>query len=336
MAANVKEKEQIEESNPITKNAEAGDKAPKKLTDPTPGQSGGAEDLGGPVVVPDDPKSIGKAAAAKQAHEGDKSIKAKPSKASGKVAEEVKEEEKEVIEEIQVDVSQDVSALLEGEELPEQFQKKAATIFEAAVKAKVVEQVEKFEGVYEAKLQKETDSLKESMEARIDAHLDYVAEQWVKENQLAIDSGLRNEITEEFITGLKNLFSENYIDIPDDKYDVLEGMTEQIDEMETKLNEQIEKNVELNKELGSYIKNGIVVEVSEGLAQTQKEKFNSLVESVEFESEESYREKLGTLKESYFPRTPITQSEDLAEEQKEDQPLNGPMSAYSAAIDRWK
>ena len=336
MAANVKEKEQIEESNPITKNAEAGDKAPKKLTDPTPGQSGGAEDLGGPVVVPDDPKSIGKAAAAKQAHEGDKSIKAKPSKASGKVAEEVKEEEKEVIEEIQVDVSQDVSALLEGEELPEQFQKKAATIFEAAVKAKVVEQVEKFEGVYEAKLQKETDSLKESMEARIDAHLDYVAEQWVKENQLAIDSGLRNEITEEFITGLRNLFSENYIDIPDDKYDVLEGMTEQIDEMETKLNEQIEKNVELNKELGSYIKNGIVVEVSEGLAQTQKEKFNSLVESVEFESEESYREKLGTLKESYFPRTPITQSEDLAEEQKEDQPLNGPMSAYSAAIDRWK
>ena len=287
-------------------------------------------------MVPDDPKSIGKAAAAKQAHEGDKSIKAKPSKASGKVAEEVKEEEKEVVEEIQVDVSQDVNALLQGEELPEEFQKKAATIFEAAVKAKVVEQVEKFEGVYEEKLQKETDSLKESMEARIDAHLDYVAEQWVKENQLAIDSGLRNEITEEFITGLKNLFSENYIDIPDDKYDVLEGMTEQIDEMETKLNEQIEKNVELNKELGSYIKNGIVVEVSEGLAQTQKEKFNSLVESVEFESEESYREKLGTLKESYFPRTPITQSEDLAEEQKEDQPLNGPMSAYSAAIDRWK
>ena len=270
MAANVKEKEQIEESNPITKNAEAGDKAPKKLTDPTPGQSGpDAENLGGPVVVPDDPKSIGKAAAAKQAHEGDKSIKAQPSKASGKVAEVGKEEEKEVVEEIQVDVSQDVDALLHGEELPEEFQKKAATIFEAAVKAKVVEQVEKFEGVYEEKLQKETDSLKESMEARIDAHLDYVAEQWVKENQLAIDSGLRNEITEEFITGLKNLFSENYIDIPDDKYDVLEGMTEQIDEMETKLNEQIEKNVELNKELGNYIKNGIVSEVSEGLAQTQ-------------------------------------------------------------------
>ncbi len=337
MAANVKEKEQIEESNPITKNAEAGDKAPKKLTDPTPGQSGpDAENLGGPVVVPDDPKSIGKAAAAKQAHEGDKSIKAKPSKASGKVAEEVKEEEKEVVEEIQVDVSQDVNALLHGEELSEEFQKKAATIFEAAVKAKVVEQVEKFESVYEEKLQKETDSLKESMEARIDAHLDYVAEQWVKENQLAIDSGLRNEITEEFITGLKNLFAENYIDIPDDKYDVLEGMTEQIDEMETKLNEQIEKNVELNKALGQYIKNGIVSEVSEGLAQTQKEKFNSLVESVEFDSEESYREKLGTLKESYFPKKPVTQSEDLAEEQKEDQPLNGPMSAYAAAIDRWK
>tara|TARA_S200000501_G_scaffold379017_1_gene446449 strand:- start:14971 stop:15966 length:996 start_codon:yes stop_codon:yes gene_type:complete len=331
MAVDVKEKEKIEESNPITKNAEAGDKAPKTLTDPTPGQSGSADDLGGPVVVPDDPKSIGKKAAAAAKFEGDKSIKAKPSKASGKVAEEVEE-----TEEITVDVSQDVNALLQGEELSEEFQKKAATIFEAAVKAKVVEQVEKFESDYEEKLAKEVESVKESMEARVDAHLDYVAEQWVKENHLAIDSGLRNEITEEFITGLRNLFSENYIDIPDDKYDVLEGMTEQIDEMEGKLNEQIEKNVELNKALGQYIKNGIVSEVSEGLAQTQKEKFNSLVESVEFESEESYREKVGTLKESYFPKKPVTQSEDLAEEQKEDQPLNGPMSAYAAAIDRWK
>ena len=333
MAVDAKEKEQIEESNPITANAEAGDKAPKKLTDPTPGQSGpDAENLGGPVVVPDDPKSIGKNAAAKQGFEGDKSIKAKPSKASGKVAEEVEEVE----EEITIDVSQDVDALLQGEELSEEFQKKAATIFEAAVKAKVVEQVEKFESAYEEKLAQEIETVKESMEARVDAHLDYVAEQWVKENQLAIDSGLRNEITEEFITGLRNLFAENYIDIPDDKYDVLEGMTEQIDEMETKLNEQIEKNVELNKALGQYIKNGIVSEVSEGLAQTQREKFNSLVESVEFDSEESYREKLGTLKESYFPKKPVTQSEDLAEEQKEDQPLNGPMSAYAAAIDRWK
>ena len=331
MAVDVKEKEKIEESNPITKNAEAGDKAPKTLTDPTPGQSGSADDLGGPVVVPDDPKSIGKKAAAAAKFEGDKSIKAKPSKASGKVAEEVEE-----TEEITVDVSQDVNALLQGEELSEEFQKKAATIFEAAVKAKGVEQVEKFESDYEEKLAKEVESVKESMEARVDAHLDYVAEQWVKENHLAIDSGLRNEITEEFISGLKNLFSENYIDIPDDKYDVLEGMTEQIDEMEGKLNEQIEKNVELNKALGQYIKNGIVSEVSEGLAQTQKEKFNSLVESVEFESEESYREKVGTLKESYFPKKPVTQSEDLAEEQKEDQPLNGPMSAYAAAIDRWK
>ena len=333
MAVDAKEKEQIEESNPITANAEAGDKAPKKLTDPTPGQSGSADDLGGPVVVPDDPKSIGKKAAAAATFEGDKSIKAKPSKASGKVAEEVEEE---VADEISIDVSQDVDALLQGEELSEEFQKKAATIFEAAVKAKVVEQVEKFESDYEEKLAKEVESVKESVEARVEAHLDYVAEQWVKENQLAIDSGLRNEITEEFITGLRNLFAENYIDIPDDKYDVLEGMTEQIDEMETKLNEQIEKNVELNKALGQYIKNGIVSEVSEGLAQTQKEKFNSLVESVEFDSEESYREKLGTLKESYFPKKPVTQSEDLAEEQKEDQPLNGPMSAYAAAIDRWK
>ena len=191
MAVDVKEKETIEESNPITANAEAGDKAPKKLTDPTPGQSGSADDLGGPVVVPDDPKSIGKKAAAAAKFEGDKSIKAKPSKASGKVAEEVEE-----TEEITVDVSQDVNALLQGEELSEEFQKKAATIFEAAVKAKVVEQVEKFESDYEEKLAKEVESVKESMEARVDAHLDYVAEQWVKENHLAIDSGLRIEITD--------------------------------------------------------------------------------------------------------------------------------------------
>ena len=280
------------------------------------------------------PPSAKKPAA--QAHEGDKSLKTKPSAASAKM-EETEVEEEVVAEktEIEVDVKADVEALLNGEEFSEDFKFKAATIFEAAVKAKVVEQVEKFESVYEEKLAAATAELKESMETRVDAHLDYVSEQWVKENQLAIDSGLRNEITEEFITGLKNLFTESYIEIPDDKYDVLEGMTSELDEMETKLNEQIETNVELNKKLGTYIKNGIVSDVSEGLAHTQKEKFASLTEGVEFDSEESFREKVETIKENYFPKSQIAHTEDLVEEKQEDL-VEGPMAAYKAAIDRWK
>jgi|TARA_B100000073_G_scaffold240244_1_gene201340 hypothetical protein len=331
-----KEIETLEEQNPVTANANAGDKAPKKLEGETPGNSTSAADLGGPVVKPDDTASIGKKAAAAQAHEGDKSLKTKPSAASAKM-EETEVEEEVVAEktEIEVDVKADVEALLNGEEFSEDFKFKAATIFEAAVKAKVVEQVEKFESVYEEKLAAATAELKESMETRVDAHLDYVSEQWVKENQLAIDSGLRNEITEEFITGLKNLFTESYIEIPDDKYDVLEGMTSELDEMETKLNEQIETNVELNKKLGTYIKNGIVSDVSEGLAHTQKEKFASLTEGVEFDSEESFREKVETIKENYFPKSQIAHTEDLVEEKQEDL-VEGPMAAYKAAIDRWK
>ena len=332
-----KEIETLEEQNPVTANATAGDKAPKKLEGETPGNSTSAADLGGPVVKPDDTASIGKKAAGAMAHEGDKSLKTKPSAASAKMEETEVEEEEVVAEktEIEVDVKADVEALLNGEEFSEDFKFKAATIFEAAVKAKVVEQVEKFESVYEEKLAAATAELKESMETRVDAHLDYVSEQWVKENQLAIDSGLRNEITEEFITGLKNLFTESYIEIPDDKYDVLEGMTSELDEMETKLNEQIEANVELNQKLGTYIKNGIVSEVSEGLAHTQKEKFASLTEGVEFDSEESFREKVETIKENYFPKSQIAHTEDLVEEKQEDL-VEGPMAAYKAAIDRWK
>lgn len=331
-----KEIETLEEQNPVTANATAGDKAPKKLEGETPGNSTSAADLGGPVVKPDDTASIGKKAAGAMSHEGDKSLKTKPSAASAKM-EETEVEEEVVAEktEIEVDVKADVEALLNGEEFSEDFKFKAATIFEAAVKAKVVEQVEKFESVYEEKLAAATAELKESMETRVDAHLDYVSEQWVKENQLAIDSGLRNEITEEFITGLKNLFTESYIEIPDDKYDVLEGMTSELDEMETKLNEQIETNVELNKKLGTYIKNGIVSDVSEGLAHTQKEKFASLTEGVEFDSEESFREKVETIKENYFPKSQIAHTEDLVEEKQEDL-VEGPMAAYKAAIDRWK
>lgn len=328
-----KEFELLEEQ-PVTANAQPGDKAPKKLEGATPGQSGSAEDLGGPVVKPDDKESIGKKAAGKMPQEGSKSLKTHPSAASAK-AEEVEVEGESVIEDITVDVSADVAALLNGEEFTEDFKFKAATIFEAAVKAKIVEQVERFEAIYEEKLAAEVESLKESLETRVDAHLDYVTEQWVKENQLAIDSGLRSEITEEFITGLKNLFAENYIDIPEDRYDVLEDAIEQIDEMETKLNEQIEQNIELNKQIGHYIKNEIVSEVSEGLAHTQKEKFASLVEGVEFDGEESFREKVETIRENYFPKSQIAHREDLVEETQVDH-LQGPMAAYAAALERWK
>ena len=172
------------------------------------------------------------------------------------------------------------------------------------------------------------------METRVDSHLEYTAEQWVKENQLAVDNGLRNELTEEFITGLKNLFEEHYVDIPEDKYDVLSDMSEKLNEMETKLNEQIETNVELNKAIGNYTKNGIIAEISEGLAQTQKEKLASLSEGVEFVSEESYREKIVTIKENYFPKTQASSSEDLVEKQQviaED----GPMASYAAAISKY-
>jgi hypothetical protein len=245
----------------------------------------------------------------------------------------VKESE-EIDPEMSIDVADDVEALLRGEEFSEEFKFKAATIFEAAVKAKVVEEVEKLERIYEERLNEEIEEIKESLEAKVEAHLDYVTEQWVGENQLAIDNGLRNELTEEFILGLKNLFEQHYVDIPDDKYDILSDMAERLDQMEEKLNEQIDVNVELNQEIGTYIKNGIVAEVAEGLAQTQKEKLASLAEGVEFVSEESYREKIETIKENYFPKSQASSSEDLVEKTQVIAE-EGPMAAYAAALQRW-
>ena len=203
------------------------------------------------------------------------------------------------------------------------------------IKARLTE-LEKLEKVYEEKLQSKLAEVTESMETRVDSHLEYTAEQWIKENQLAVDNGLRNELTEEFITGLKDLFETHYVDIPEDKYDVLSDMSEKLNDMEKKLNEQIESNVELNKAIGTYTKNGIIGEISEGLAQTQKEKLASLAEGVEFVSEESYREKVVTIKENYFPSTKASSSEDLVEKQQviaED--LEGPMASYAAALSKY-
>ena len=333
--------ETVEEgSNPVTKNASPGDPMPK-IDNVVPGQTGSAEDLGGPITkpAPNSEPSVGAKASAKAKKTATKvnatggtpdPMPTLDGSAPGQKNEEVEKKE------LSIDVSDDVNALLKGEEFSEEFKFKATTIFEAAVKAKVVEELEKLEKVYEEKLEAKLAEVTESMETRVDSHLEYTAEQWIKENQLAVDNGLRNELTEEFITGLKDLFETHYVDIPEDKYDVLSDMSEKLNEMETKLNEQIESNVELNKQIGTYTKNGIIGEISEGLAQTQKEKLASLSEGIEFVSEESYREKINTIKENYFPSTKASSSEDLVEKQQviaED--LEGPMASYAAALSKY-
>ena len=234
--------------------------------------------------------------------------------------EEVVAEAEEIEEEEEFDVSEDVSALLEGEELSEEFQEKARTIFEAALRSKVEEikegMVAAYDEAYEERLVEEVTEIKSALTERVDSYLEYVAEEWVTENRLAIESGLKAEMSESFLSGMKSLFEEHYVSIPEEKYDVLESMVEKLDEMETKLNEQIEKNITLNSRLSESVADGIFDEVAEGLALSQKEKLASLAESVEFESAKTYREKLEMLKESYFSakKNPKAQTENLSEE----------------------
>jgi len=329
------------EEQSVTANASAADPMPK-IDNTVPGQTGSAEDLGGPLTKPspNTEETPGKKVSAKASKlsnvvtKGAGAPDPMPTLQGSAPGQKGVKEETEEVEEISIDVSEDVEALLQGEEFSDEFKFKAATIFEAAVKAKVVEEVEKIQKTFEEKLQAEVAEVKESVETRVEAHLDYVAEQWVKENQIAVDNGLRSELSEEFILGLKELFESHYVDIPEDKYDVLGEMSEKLDQMEEKLNEQIETNVELNTTLGTYIKNGVIAEISEGLAQTQKEKLASLAEGVEFVSEESYREKIETIKENYFPKTQASSSEDLVEETQVIAE-SGPMAAYAAALSKW-
>ena len=206
------------------------------------------------------------------------------------------------------DIEEDVNALLHGEDLSEEFQEKARMIFESALRSKVNEIRESLEVQYEEKLIEEVLVIKEELEERLDAYLEYVAEEWVDENTLAIETGLKEELTESFLGGLKQLFEEHYVEIPEEKYDVLENMVGKLDDMETKLNEQIERNIQLNKRLSESVADRIFDEISEGLATTQKEKLASLSESVEFESEIEYRGRLETLKESYFPSRVVSSS----------------------------
>ena len=235
------------------------------------------------------------------------------------VAEEEVEEDTEVVSEEEYDIEEDVEALLNTgseEELSEEFKERAKVVFEAALKSKVGEIREQLESKYEEALAEEVSLIREALEERVDSYLEYVAGEWITENQLAVENGLKEELSESFMTGLRGLFEEHYVSIPEDKYDVLNSMVEKLDEMETKLNEQIEKNISLNKRLAESVADGIFDEVAEGLALSQKEKLASLAESVEFGSENDYREKLEALKESYFPSkvaTPQAKTETLTE-----------------------
>ena len=222
--------------------------------------------------------------------------------------EEDDEDEKKMKKE-EFDIEEDVNALMnvtEEEELSEEFKEKAKTIFESALRSKVSEIRESLEVKYEQRLIEEVEEIKADLQERVDSYLEYVADEWLSDNHLSVQMGLKEELTESFMTGLKGLFEEHYVSIPEDKYDVLESMVEKLDEMEEKLNEQIERNIQLNKRLSESVADRIFDEISEGLAATQKEKLASLAESVEFESEQGYREKLETLKESYFPSRAVS------------------------------
>ena len=250
--------------------------------------------------------------------------------------------EEETTEEVEVDIEEDVNALFGGEDLSEEFKEKAKLVFETALNTKVSEVKEALEAKYQETLEERIAEEKTALSERVDNYLEYVADEWFTENALAVEQGLKTDMTESFLSGMKSLFEEHYVTIPDDKYDVLESMVEKLDDMETKLNEQIEKNVSLNSRLGESVANGILESVSEGLASTQKEKLASLSQSVEFESEESYREKLETLRESYFSskaKSPAAKSDTISEGVDNAEGVGSPtgsMSAYLKTLSAFK
>ena len=253
---------------------------------------------------------------------------------------EVVAEEETVEETVEIDVEDDVNALLGGEELSEEFRAKAKTIFEAAINSKVAAIREEIVSEHEEKLSEEVEEIKVELQERVDSYLEYVADEWFDENQLAIENGLKADMTESFLEGMKGLFEEHYVEIPEEKYDVLKSMVEKLDDMETKLNEQIEKNINLNGRLAESVADGILESVSDGLAATQKEKLASLAESVEFESDEEYREKLETLKESYFPHKgarPTSKTETLTEgESAAPEIASSSMAGYLKTLSAFK
>ena len=325
--------------------------------------AGSVEDLGGPTPMnykPDDDSAKLKTPGGSLKQVKDVVNKnAKPAdpapsgvKEDEEISDEVIEEEEyttdevvaeeETTEDIEVDIEEDVNALFGGEDLSEEFKEKAKLVFETALNSKVAEVQEALEAKYQETLEERIAEEKASLSERVDNYLEYVADEWFTENTLAIEQGLKTDMTESFLQGMRSLFEEHYVTIPEDKYDVLESMVEKLDDMETKLNEQIEKNINLNSRLGESVANGILESVSEGLASTQKEKLASLSESVEFESEESYREKLETLRESYFSSrtaSPAAKSETLSEgvDNSEGVEQHAPaMNAYLRSLSAFK
>ena len=236
---------------------------------------------------------------------------------------------------IEVDLSADVAALTEGENLSEEFKEKAKTIFEAAVVSKLNEELERMHEDYAKALDKEIETVKTELAEKVDDYLSYAVTQWMDKNSLQVEAGIKAELGESVLTGLKKVFVENYIELPDEKVDLVDDLQSQLNKMESKLNESIEENVGLSKKVGGYIKNGIVTEIAEGLSLSQKEKLVSLAEAVEFENEDAFKAKVSTLRESYFSTKPekTEVSEDV---QVENAPEAGSaMDAYSQAIARW-
>jgi hypothetical protein len=236
-----------------------------------------------------------------------------------------------------MDMKEDVNALTDGEDLSEEFKAKAATIFESAVKAKLVEEIEKLESEYETKVDEKVSEVKEEIVDKVDAYLNYVVEEWMKENELAIEKGLRNEITEDFIGGLKSLFESHYINVPQEKYDVIENQAAEIEKLKEEVNKTIEKNVELNQKIAESTRSDIIKDVSADLAATEADKLNGLAESIEYKDADSFRKSVETLKNSYFPKSKASDNEsNEVAENNAGLDLSESMAAYTAAISKTK
>jgi len=336
-----KEVELAEAPNVVTKDAQPAE--PTHLKND-------AEDLGAPVVKPTDSNPDAAKKVSKVSDQVNKDAKdvslPKDNKPSGMKEEEVEVEGEEIAEtaestEMEIDLTDDVKALVSSDaDLSEEFKEKAATIFETAVKTRIQEQTKILEAQYEEKLSTEKETVKEAMVEKVDSYLNYVVEEWMKENELAVERGIRTEIAEDFITGLKGLFKEHYIEVPEEKYNVLDDLTNQVKDLEGKLNEQIEKNVNLSKVVSESEKATLIADVSADLAETEKEKFAKMAENVEFDSAPKFKEKLETVKESYFPKTKIEEAaskdevDSVAANIPVDAGTSDAMAAYTAAISK--
>jgi antitoxin component of MazEF toxin-antitoxin module len=325
--------EQVTEgSNAVTKDAKPGEKidtskgGAEKVVDVTSDSMEGAKGT----------KNAGASAARKVSKAPVPSTK--PSDASAKMEE--TEDGEETLAETEYDFTEDVDALVAGEELSEEFRAKAATIFEAAVTSKVNAEVAALQEAFEATLTEEVEKVQTELAEKVDDYLTYAAETWMKENALQIEHGIKTEMAESFFNGLKGLFLEHNFSVPEEKFNLLDGMVEEIDDMEAKLNEQIDTNIALNKRIGEFVKMEIVNECATGLAETQKEKLASLAEGVEFETEEDFRKKIETIKESYFTRKAelaesVSEPTEEASEPLVESTVSGSMSKYVDALARW-